>query len=322
MVADPEQIDRMAKLLSGAANPIIITEHGGRTERERKSLVKIAEVVSAPVFEFMQPAYHNFPRIHPLYGAGPVEAVLGEADAVLLAGCNAPWHPPRQQLRPDCAVIHLEEDPLRPRAAYWGYATTHTIPGDRSKNLEALAAAIQTRAKPRLDSVERWKQYTSQIRAKGIEEADLAVRNAVDIVPAAALFRALHDALPEDAICVDEIIAQIPQMIQFLYERKPFQQYRGWVGALGTSLGTAWASSSPGRSSQWFVFLVMALGITTLWLQPSASRKSIGFRCSLSFATTSNMPPKPGMCSNTTQTELLCGKGTLSATLFSLPPTM
>jgi hypothetical protein len=75
-----------------------------------------AEALSAPVFEFMQPAYHNFPRTHPLYGAGPVEAVLGEADAVLLAGCNVPWHPPRQQLRPGCAVIHLEEDPLRPRA--------------------------------------------------------------------------------------------------------------------------------------------------------------------------------------------------------------
>lgn len=28
-------------------------------------------------------------------------------------------------------------------------------------------------------------------------------------------------------------------MIQFLYERKPFTQYRGWAGALGTGLGTA-----------------------------------------------------------------------------------
>ena len=239
VVADLEQIDGVAKVLADAANPIIITEHGGRTDAERKSLVKISEALSAPVFEFMQPAYHNFPRTHPLYGAGPVEAVLGEADAVLLAGCNAPWHPPRQPLRPGCAVIHLEEDPLRPRAAYWGYATTHTIPGDRSKNLDALATAIQARAKPRLDAVERWKQYTGRIRAKGMEEAELAARNAVDIVPAAALFRALHDALPDDAICVDEIIAQIPQMIQFLYERKPFLQYRGWVGALGTSLGTA-----------------------------------------------------------------------------------
>jgi len=239
VVATPGQIDEIAKLLTSASNPIIITEHGGRTDRERKSLVKIAEALSAPVFEFMQPAYHNFPRTHPLYGAGPVEAVLGEADAILLAGCNAPWHPPRQDLRPGCVVIHLEEDPLRPRAAYWGYTTTHTIPGNRSLNLQALAANIQTRSTARPDAVERWTRYTERVRAKGIEEAQQASSNAADVVPAAVLFRELHNALPDDSICVDEIIAQIPQMIQFLYESKPLSQYRGWVGALGTSLGTA-----------------------------------------------------------------------------------
>jgi acetolactate synthase-1/2/3 large subunit len=83
---------------------------------------------------------------------------------------------------------------------------------NRPKNLGALAA-IQTRPTARLDAIERWKQYTGQIRAKGIEEAELAARNAVDIEPAAALFRELHDALLEDAICVDETIAQIPQIL-------------------------------------------------------------------------------------------------------------
>jgi len=59
-----------------------------------------------------------------------VEQVLGEADAILVAGSNGPWHPPHARLRPGCAVIHLEQDPMRPRAAYWGYPTTHAIPGD------------------------------------------------------------------------------------------------------------------------------------------------------------------------------------------------
>jgi acetolactate synthase-1/2/3 large subunit len=60
-----------------------------------------------------------------------------------------------------------------------------------------------------------------------MEEARRASSEGRDFVPAAALFRELHDALPENAICVDEIIAQIPQMIQFLYERKPLLQFRG-----------------------------------------------------------------------------------------------
>jgi acetolactate synthase-1/2/3 large subunit len=144
-VATPEHIDRVAGILVRATNPIIVTEHGGRTDADRNALIGIAEALSAPVFEFWNPAYHNFPRSHPLYGAGPVEAVLGEADAVLLAGCNGPWHPPQAALRPGCAVIHLEQDPLRPRGAFWGYPITHAIPGNVSINLVALAANLQTR---------------------------------------------------------------------------------------------------------------------------------------------------------------------------------
>ncbi len=239
VVATPEQIDQAAQILADASNPLIITEHGGRTDDERYALVRIAEALSAPVFEFMMPAYHNFPRSHPLYGAGPVEDVLGEADAILLAGCNAPWHPPHPQLRPGCPVIHLDEDPMRPRAAYWGYPTTQAIPGDLGLNLDALAANFGKRSTTRPQAVKRWARYSDGVRVKGIQEARELSSQATDFVPAADLFQELHDALPDDAICVDEIIAEVPQMIQFLYERKPLTQYRGWAGALGTSLGTA-----------------------------------------------------------------------------------
>lgn len=237
VVAAAAQIDEVARLLSEAVNPVIITEHGGRTDSERDALVSIAESLSAPVFEFMMPAYHNFPRSHPLHGAGPVEDVIADADAILLAGCNAPWHPPQQSLRPDCTVIHLDEDPLRPRSAYWGYPTTHAIPGSIGHNLVALAAGLAVRPHP--DRAERWAAHTAAVRAAGSAAADEVRSAATDFVPAADLFSALHDVLPDDAICVDEVIAQVPEMLQFLYQRKPLTQYRGWAGALGMSLGTA-----------------------------------------------------------------------------------
>ncbi len=239
VVATQECIDEVARILSRAANPIIVTEHGGRTDDDRSSLISIAESLSAPVFEFWNPAYHNFPRSHPLYGAGPVEAVLGDADAVLVAGCNGPWHPPHTALRPGCAVIHVEQDPMRPRGAFWGYPTTHAVPGSLSSNLAALAENLKARTTPRPDAAERWTRYTQEVRARAVEKADKLASQATEFVPTADLFRALHDALPDDAICVDEITAQVPEMIHFLYERKPFTQYRGWAGALGTSLGTA-----------------------------------------------------------------------------------
>ena len=239
VVAARPQIDEAAQILAHAENPVIVAEHGGRTDAQRAALVSIAESLSAPVFEFMMPAYHNFPRSHPLYGAGPVEDVLAAADAILLAGCNGPWHPPRQPLRPGCAVIHLDDDPLRPRAAYWGYPTTHAIPGSLEPNLEALADALAARRPAPPERAERWAAHPAAVRTRGQRDAAEARTTATDFVPAADLFGALHEVLPDDSICVDEIVAQVPQMIQFLYERKPLTQYRGWAGALGMSLGTA-----------------------------------------------------------------------------------
>jgi len=240
VVARPEQLDEIAAVLAQSAEPIIVTEHGGRSPEESAALVALAEALSAPIFEFIMPAYHNAPRTHPLVMPGTVEPVLDRADAIVVAGSNAPWHPPTAPLRPGCAVIQLEEDPLRPRAAYWGYRTTHAVAGDRAGNLRGIAERLRQRlpsAPP--ERTRRWKEYKDQVLARGVKEAEAALSQVEGAVPAAALFKALHRALPASSSIVDEIVAQVPQMTQFLFEAKPFRQYRGWTGALGTSLGTA-----------------------------------------------------------------------------------
>src|SRR5262245_66086223 len=135
-MAAPAQLDEIASLLAGAEEPIIITDHAGRTEEERAALIGLAEALGAPVFEFMLPAYHNVPRSHPLAMLGPVEPVIERADVILIAGANGPWHPPQLPLRAGRRIGPLEEDPLRPRSAYWGYRTTHAVAGDRSLNLQ------------------------------------------------------------------------------------------------------------------------------------------------------------------------------------------
>ena len=240
VMAAPEQLDEIAALLAGADEPIIITDHGGRTEAERAALIGLAEAMAAPVFEFMLPAYHNVPRTHPLAMLGPVEPVLERADVILIAGANGPWHPPQLPLRSGCCVVHLEEDPLRPRSAYWGYRTTHAVAGDRLLNLQALLERVRQKLpSPPSERVRRWHAHKERAIEQGRRDADAALAKARDAVPAAELFRALHRALPATAIVVDEIVAQTPQMIQFLFESKPLEQYRGWVGALGTSMGTA-----------------------------------------------------------------------------------
>jgi acetolactate synthase I/II/III large subunit len=240
VVAPGDQIDQVAALLVRSKQPMIVTEYGGRTNEEAADLIDLAEALAAPIFEFMIPAYHNAPRSHPLVMPGTVEPVLDQADAIVVAGANAPWHPPTISLKPECAVIHLEEDPLRPRAPYWGYRTTHAVAGDRGLNLQEIAKRVRRQLPtPPKDRAARWAGYKREILDRGAKDADSARTQVEGTVPAAELFRALHRALPPSSIIVDEILAELPQMLQFLFESKPFRQYRGWMGALGTGLGTA-----------------------------------------------------------------------------------
>jgi acetolactate synthase I/II/III large subunit len=239
VVAPTGEVEAVVDVLAAATNPIVVTEHGGRTAGHRRALLGIAERLGAPVFEFMTPAFHNFPRSHRLHGVGDREAVLGETDAILLAGANAPWHPPRQALAPGCAVIHVDEDPLRPRSPYWGYVTTHTLAGDLLANLTALADGLRARPAAPAERAARWAARFGSARAEIVAEADRVAAAAARVVPASELFRSLHRHLPEDAICVDEIVAQGPAFLHFLFESKPFEHVRGWHGGLGQGLGTA-----------------------------------------------------------------------------------
>ena len=147
------------------------------------------------------PCYHNFPRSHPLYGAGPVEPVLGEPDAILLAGCNAPWHPPLPALREGCAVIRLEEDPHAPAQRVLGIPDHPYHPRKHSR---------QSRC-----ACERFG-----------ETSDAASRTRGPVGPLlASRARQGHRAGQAGVVPGNE--------------HKPFTQYRGWAGALGMSLGTA-----------------------------------------------------------------------------------
>lgn len=238
-VASANTLRKAADLLCHAENPVIITEYAGRAPESMDALISLAEVLAAPVFEWWMPAYQNFPRHHPLCGRGGVETVLPEADCVLVVECSAPWHPPQTQLNSNVKVIALGEEPLRPRAPYYGYRTDHAVAGDVTLNLQHLLVAVTSRTKPREDRFQKWKGHNQKKRAEERQRDRLASEQTKHAVHASLLFQALNEALPENSVIVDEMVAQVPAMLQYLFEGQPLEHIRGWHGGLGTGLSTA-----------------------------------------------------------------------------------
>lgn len=157
-VVAPEQwILHLADLLMLADNPINCTGCAGRTDQGRQALLAIAEILQAPEHELFLHSNHNFLRSHPLHGAGEIETVLSVDNLILRGGVEAPWAPPLQTLKADCAVVLVAEDPLSPRSSNWDFATTHTPAGEVTVNLAALARALSARSPSSSNRTCRWK---------------------------------------------------------------------------------------------------------------------------------------------------------------------
>ena len=242
LVAPADSLREIADLLMRSRSPLIVTEHGARTPQDQAALVAIAEHIGSPVFEYWMPLYVNFPRAHPLYAIDPIEMHLKDADCILVVGAHGPWHPQETRLPDDCTVIQIEEDPLRPRAPYWGFSTDYCIAGDVGANLAQLATLLHARTSS-TDEANRvsartahWRRHNAAAQAQTATEREAP---AGEHIQAAVLFDTLHRMLPDRSVIVDEIIAQVPAMIHHLFRDRDFTHIRGWAGALGTGLPTA-----------------------------------------------------------------------------------
>lgn len=83
----------------------------------------------------------------------------------------------------------------------------------------------------------RWQAHNATSQAEAAKQRDTA--RSGQHIHADLLFDILHRVLPEHSVIVDEIIAQVPSMIQHLFRDRPIDHIRGWAGALGTGLPTA-----------------------------------------------------------------------------------
>jgi acetolactate synthase-1/2/3 large subunit len=221
--ANPAALEELAKQLAQSKRPLIITEEAGRDPATVGALVALAETLGARVAEAWQPYYVNFPRDHPLYAGVAVEnmkSLVDEADAVLLAECVMPWHPPSALPKPGTKVFVLGEDPLRSNLPYWGVRADMVVPGDLRTTLEGLCARIRNRGQSPISSRPSLPQAT-----EGMNNAWIAEQ--------------LNAAIQKDAVVVNETITHRLELVQRLIKLAPGGFYEASFGGLGMGLSLA-----------------------------------------------------------------------------------
>jgi len=141
--AAPAPLERAARALASAKNPIAIAHGLGRDPRTVPILVELAELLGMGVFE-VNPAYVNFPQNHRLHAGFDGATALADADAVLVLESDVPWPPKRVSLQEGATVIELGEDPLYSRYPVRGFPSDISLAGDLFLSLSGLLAAIKS----------------------------------------------------------------------------------------------------------------------------------------------------------------------------------
>jgi benzoylformate decarboxylase len=259
MPGDPEAIKDAARLLAEARRPLIVAGSGIAKAHAKEELVKLAEMVAAPVV--MEPRYSflSFPTTH-LYSFQIAERqptfalpVWGEPDLILAIGCRLIReyrYIPEPVIKPDTRCIHIEEDP-------WEIGKVFPVElGIVADARSALRSHVE--AFPAFADISNGNRKTERIeclkRAKETVKTELEKRaqNGWDATPinAARLVRTLDKLLAPDALIVNESPTSkdiLMSNLQFTPSRSYFSNssagHLGW--GLGAAIGATLAS--PGR---------------------------------------------------------------------------
>ncbi len=221
---------------------MIVTEELGKNPAAVARLVTLAETLGAPVVEAWQPTYVNFPRTHPLYGgvaATEMPALVKDADLVFLVEAVAPWHPPSSLPGPGTKVVALGEDPLHSRLPFWGFRADLIVTGDPEPSLAMLVERVRQLVPPgsRAAATERWRARHERTRATAREQARAA--GAMKPIETRWVAHELNEALPPDAIVVNETITHRLDLDRLLDRLGPGAYFEASYGGLGMGLGMA-----------------------------------------------------------------------------------
>ena len=215
-----------AKLVLDARRPVIIVGHGARNAAAEVS--GLAERLNAPVLTTFK-AKGLVPDTHPL-GAGvlgrsgtPVASwLMNESDLLIVVGASFSNHTGIAPYKP---IVQIDDEP----AAIGRFdAVTASVLGDAAIAVRALTDAVAD-GRPedqRPDVAERWAIWRA-------EKARRAVDDRGRGVSAAAVFAALSEHLPEDAVVAVDVGNHAYSLGRYLESKGQPVLMSGYLGSIG-----------------------------------------------------------------------------------------
>src|ERR1700731_5175357 len=148
---DRDAVDAAAKILASAESPLIMAGDAGAPSRAHAELVRLAELLGAPVYTEFVPNTASFPSSHPLFRgsmvrlAPEVRKILDQHDVLFSVGADLftlSLPSPIDPMPRDITLIHLDVDAWELGK---NYAPAVAILADPKGTLPDITAAVRER---------------------------------------------------------------------------------------------------------------------------------------------------------------------------------
>jgi benzoylformate decarboxylase len=245
---DRAAIEAAAALLAAAERPVLIAGDSVAQSGAHAELVALAETLGAPVWAEGVPSTASFPASHPLFRGAMVRSqtiirdILRQHDLLFSVGGDLfTLSLPSEidAMPPDLPIIQLDTDSWElgknypARIAILGDPKA-TLPEITEAVAERMSAARKARAGDRLAALRRTiaAQRAELVATARAEAGKQPIRPL-------ALLQAIGEALPSEAIIIDETISSGAGLRQFLKSDDPSSFYGMRGGGIGWGLPAA-----------------------------------------------------------------------------------
>ena len=232
-----QTLSRLAEMLRHARRPAILAGHELARHDAFAEAAELAERLGAPVFGDPVPYCAPFPSEHPAYMGAltrqqkQVRALLEPHDLLVCLGADLlrmSVYSPVEPLPEGLPVVHVSE---RAHELGKNYRTDLAVHANVKETLKALLPLLQDlpRDNPRLAGLKtrNWSAQRELARVEAVRAAD-----ASPIDPRVLSLR-FAEALPSDAVVVDEGLVSTTSLPKFLTLRDPRSYYGLASGGLG-----------------------------------------------------------------------------------------
>ncbi len=239
---DMASIATAAEILARAERPVIVAGSGVALGDAQAELVRLAEMIGAPVHFEGEANTNAFPTSHPLF-RGPIirltpqiRAWLDQHDVLFAVGADVfTLSLPNKvnPIPPGLKIVHLDSDPWQIGK---NYAADAGIFGDIKASLPELSDAVAAKMSATQARLARERGAAlggaiAEERAKVTAQA--VAESAYLPIRPLALMKAIGEAVPANAVIVDETISSGAGLRFF---QKP-DDARGFFGGRGGGIG-------------------------------------------------------------------------------------